>query len=252
MALDSIFGSRRALRPTQATLAQAQVFREVRTEDELRQALQPLGSAFVNDGFPVVNSGRRIVITAPIALKSPIIIDASLPGTVIESHGRLPITCLVDDIECFIVNAAGCVLRDLLILSGDTGSFQFGVVVNAGPLWINDVVALTKRGFISGSAGVGDVKVRGCYAARSGSSTYTGIVYNGQRWHIGANTLEGAGGAVAVRAGASGGFSSIVANSLGGDGITTNAGVGSNTISANTDTGAIIAAGTDNTTGGNT
>lgn len=250
MALNSIFGTRRALRSVLPTVAQAQVFHEVRNEDELRQALQPLELAPVNDGLPVANTGRRIVIAAPIQLKAPIIIDASLPGTLIESHGKLPITCLVEGIDAFDIRAPLVTMRGLLILGGVSADFRRCFLISAGGLVvIDDCVGVSTAGFVAAGTGIGDVGVTDCYAERAGAVVYNGVEYNGQRWRIKGSRLRGGLTGVAIRAGASGGYAAITGNALNSNGVVTTAGVGFNSIVGNVESGTLTTLGTDAVTG---
>ena len=252
----SPFPSRVRSRGVLPPLGLQAVFREVRTEDELRQALTPLDVGTI--AALLANTGRRIVITAPITLKAPIIIDASLPGTVIESHGKLPVFCGVDGIDAFDVRAILCTIRGLLITSpnvtGNTSTLTFGaaVLANADGLRVQDVDTFGCDSLVVGETDVDDVHVTGCKVLVTSGNNAPAVYVDGERWRIIGNSLDGSGTGVAVLAGAASQYAAIVGNDCSGDGITTSAGLGSNTISANTNAGAVTAHATDDALGGNT
>jgi hypothetical protein len=254
VGLTSAFPRRtRAIMPA---VGQAQRFIEVATEDELRVALTPRDTT--SSAALLANTGRRIVIVAPITLKAPIEIAASLPGTVIESHGKLPIFCGVDGIDAFVVSAVQCIIRDLLITSPDvtgntsTISFSRAVVAKADGLRVLDVDTFGCDSLVVGDAGVDDVIVRGCKVLVTSGNNAPAVYVDGAGWRIMGNTLDGSGTGLAVEGGTSSERCAIVGNDLNGDGITTSAGSGLNTISANTNAGVVTAHGTDDALGGNT
>jgi hypothetical protein len=234
------------------------VFREVRTEDELRQALTPLDVGTI--AALLANTGRRIVIAAPITLRSAVIIPATLPGTTIESHGKLPVFCGVDGIDAFDVRAPLCTIRDLLITSPDvTGTaggpaFARAVVFKAGANngRLIDVDAFGCDSLVVGEDGADSCHVRGCEVLVTSSNNANAVTVDGTDWRIMANTLDGAGSGLAVEVTANGGRCAIVGNDCSTAGITTSASAGSNTISANTRAGAVTAHATDDALGGNT
>lgn len=254
--IKSPFAARVRTRAVLPPIGLQTVFREVRTEDELRQALTP--TDVTDNASLVANTGRRIVIAAPITLQSPIIIPATLPGTTIESHGHIPIWCGADGITAFIARAPLCTFRGLLFFALDQGAgaplfgTAFSLEDGANQTRILDVHALGCDALVEGAADVDDVHVRGCDASTPSGRAGDCVTYNGSKWKIVGNLLSGSDTGVAVRSGAAGERASIVGNSCDGTGINTSAGTGLNTISANTDTGTVNAAGTDDTLGGNT
>ena len=259
MVVTSPFPRRTRSRPMLAAQSVQQVWREVRSEDELIQALTPTNVTDI--ASLIANTGRRIVIAAPITLKRPIVIPATLPGTTIESHGYLPIFCSVDGMDGFIVQASLVTLRGLLIASpavdGTSGGPSYDravrIIDGADFCRVIDVHGFGVDCLVEGEAGTNGCLVRGCTIGAGGNGTDRyGVIYNGTRWRIQGNELSGAGAGAAVVSGTSGARASIVGNSCDGTGITTSAGLGSNTISANTDAGTVTAHGTGDTIGGNT
>jgi len=256
MGMTSAFPRR--TRQIMSAVGQAQRFIEVATEDELRVALTPRDTTTI--AALVAQTGRRIVIVAPITLKAPIIIDASLPGTVIESHGKLPVFCGVDGIDAFVVRAGLCTIRDLLITSpdvtGNAGTIHFRNAVtveeSADNLRLTNVDTFGCTSLVVGAVGCRDGTVSGCNVLVTSGDNGPAIQVDGTGWRITGNLLDGSGAGLAVEVTANGGRCAIVGNDCNGDGITTSAGVGSNTISANTNAGVVTAHGTDNTTGANT
>lgn len=247
----SLFGGRRPLRPILGTQATSQVAREVRTEDELRQALQPLD--VLTSSTVVAQTGRRIVITAPITLKAPVIIDASLPGTIIEANGYLPITCGVDGIDAFEVRASICTIRGLLFTSAVLGGVatlgQFATCVrvkaNIGFCRILDCHVLDCESLAVVEGLAGDGIIRGC---RVGSPTASGIdcvAIDGDGWRVEGNWLNVNGIGVAVRVTANGEKTTITGNNCANCGVTTSASMGFNTIYGNTSAGTITNHATD-------
>lgn len=247
MAVKSLFGARNALRQILPTQATAQVFREVRTEDELRVALQPAGS----DSTLLSRLGRRIVITAPITLKSPIIIDASLPGTTIESHGMLPITPASAGFDAFIVRAKLCTIRDMLIYFADVDgaliAFRRAVTVESSAnisFRMRDVEAYVDESLVI-DEGTSRGSIEGCMLIGLGGVAADGVHFNGLGWRIQGNALSAVAGSAAVRSGTAGATSAIVGNFCGNRAIDTSAGIGSSTISANTTVSTITNHATD-------
>jgi hypothetical protein len=248
----SVFGNRRPLRSILPATSTFQVAKEVRTEDELRQALQPLDT--LTNSTVVANTGRRIVITAPITLHSPIIIDESLPGTIIEANGYLPIICGVDGIDAFEVRAFLCTISGLLftstVLSGAATLGQFATCVrvkaNNGFCRILDCHVLDCESLAVIEVFAGDGVIRGC---RVGSPTNTSnadcVTMDGDGWRIEGNWLAAAGIGVAVRITANGEYTAIVGNNLANDGAVSSASLGNNTIFGNTRAGVITNHATD-------
>jgi hypothetical protein len=254
----SVFGNRRPLRAILPATSTQQVAKEVRTEDELRQALQPLDTSAT--ASLVGNTGRRIIITAPITLKAPITIDVSLPGTVIESNGYLPIICGTDGIDAFVVQAVRCTLSGLFFMSATAGGAatvgEFLTCVRVETTGdfcrILDCHTFDCDSFAVVETGANDGIIRGCIVGKT-VATADCVTIDGARWRVMGNILDaGTGGGLAVVVTANGGRCAIVGNDCGSDGITTSASLGNNTISANTRAGAVTAHASDDTLGGNT
>lgn len=247
----SVFGNRRPLRSILPSTSTQQVAKEVRTENELRQALQPLDTSSL--ASLVANTGRRIIITAPITLKAPIIIEASLPGTVIESNGYLPITCGTDGIDAFEVRAPLCTLSGLLFYHDTTTSpnrFRYAISVGssgANGVRITDCHCMGAQTFISNRlvGSPSDWRVSGCVIATTGVVAGPGIDTGGINWSIESCSLQGSAGDVAVLIAGGGGACAIVGNDMANDGITTSASGGLNFIVGNTRAGALTTHGTD-------
>ena len=251
MSAPGIFGGRRPLRPILGTQAQSQVMIEVRTEDELRRALTPKDTT--TTAALVANTGRRIVIAAPITLKSSIIIDASLPGTVIESHGYVPLTCLVDDVDAITVRAILCTVRGLLFTSKAidgsvvTDRFRYCVKVEAGgdDVRIEDCHAFDIGGLVLGDTGANAGFVTGCHTAVMSGDNVDCISIDGANWRIHHNILKASGTGVVIRVGTSGEKTAITGNDLNNQEVHTSASLGSNFIVGNTDDGTLTTHATD-------
>ena len=256
--IQSPFPRRFRARGVLSPLGSATVFREVRNEDELRQALTPLDTGTIAQ--LVANTGRRIVIAAPITLKSPIEIDESLPGTIIESHGKLPVFCGADGIDAFVVRAPFVTIRNLLISSPDvtgnasTLNYRNAITLKVGAdnARIIDVDTFGCTSLVVGDAGCNDGMVRGCTVLVTSGDNGAAIEVDGTGWRVMGNILDGSGTGLAVEGLSNSGRCAIVGNDCNGDGIDTSVGTGLNTISGNTDAGTVTAHGTDDTLGGNT
>jgi hypothetical protein len=247
----SIFRDRNLKRATLQNQSASSGFFEVRTEDELVAALTPRD--VTSDAQLAASYGRRIVITAPIQLHAPIIIDGSLPGVTIESNGQVQITPLVDGIDCFVIRGSYPTLRGLRIVSDvaggiyfnraivfDTANFDAGefghyennlVVAHA---FIVDEVGGRGRGFIRDNGFVG-ILPAGAHA----------IDLDGTQWSISGNNIFTTGGGDAIHMGANGGTSSINGNTLNSGTINTSLSTGLNSILGNTECGTITFAATD-------
>lgn len=250
MAVTSLFTNRNALRQILPTQATAQVFREVRTEDELRVALQPLRNGGLED--LVANTGRRIVITAPITLKSPIIIDASLPGTIIESHGFLPITPDVDGIDCIVVRAQLCMIRGVLILSNGidvirpaTASFDRGVAFEGGTAGRVEGVSIfgARRPLVADSASNRVSAIDCTFASVDGDND--GVFLDGNECRITGCSVDGNGSGVDVRIDANAVRCTVLGNVGSGKGVVSDTSGGFNVIACNADIGTIVNNATD-------
>jgi hypothetical protein len=219
------------------------VFREVRTEDELRQALTPLETSAVNR---LANTGRRIVIAAPMTITSPIIITRAMEGTTIEAHGHIPLRCGVDGIDAFDVRAPLCTIRGL-VLYGAAAEWNRAFVLGAFALscqFRNNYIGSAAQLIVDESAG----GATGCIV--DGNTFFAGgantsIDVDSQRWRVTSNVLVRTPGGLAVRVGANGGVAHIAGNHCDSQGITTSASNGFNTISSNTLAGTITSHGTD-------
>lgn len=265
MGVTSPFSSR-VRRAMLAPVGQAQVFREVRTEDELRQALTPLATDSIEALY--ANTGRRIVIAAPITLTSSIEIPSDLPGVTIESHGHIPIYPAVDSMDAIIVRAPLVTLRGLLFVSPPDLSKRWGICVvfkagtailgqnvNPNNCRVLDCFAVGCNGFIrDDSAGAADDS----YVQHNAMQRYAddvnvdGIFCDSPGWRIMGNHMTGQGTGVAINVDSNGGRCAIVGNDCADDGIDTSASTGSNTISGNTRAGTVSAAVGDDALGGNT
>lgn len=266
MGVTSPFSSR-VRRAMLAPVGQAQVFREVRTEDELRQALTPVD--VTTTAALLANTGRRIVIAAPITLTAPVEIPPEMPGTVIEAHGHIPIYPGVDSIDAFIVRAPLVTIRGLLlyadvdrnrrwntIVAFKTGTSVAGSSVDPTNCRVLDCFAFGCNGLVyDHTAGSAD----DCYIERNAMQRFAddvnvdGIFCDSPGWRIAFNHVTGQGTGVAINVDGNGGHCAIVGNDCSDDGITTNGSSGYNTISANTRAGTITHHSLhDNITGGNT
>lgn len=239
------------------------VFREVRTEDELRQALQPPKAPTGLDGFLAL-TGRRIVIAAPITLTRPIVISPSLPGTVIEAHGHLPIFPGVDGIDAFDIRAPLVTIRNLLIYNDVAKGRYFGrafaLTRDAGTdgptdCRIRDCVVVGGNQMLddttNGNATSGILS--GCsFAPFIGAVDADCVIIDSINWFVEGNTLQKVGAGVSLRLGTNALATRIVANNMTSGGIDTASSLGGNTISANVASGTVTAHATDDTLGGNT
>jgi len=257
VAVTSLFANRNALRPILPTQATAQVFREVRTEDELRVALQPPDVTTV--AALLASSGRRIVITAPITLKAPIIIPETMPGTIIESHGFIPLTPGVDGIDAFEIRAPFVIIRDVLLVGSEKrfnrafvmngGTTVAGTIVNPTSARIVNVEALGVNQFLVDETtnDASDGWIDRCSMQRFANDVNVdGVSLNSSDWRITNSKMQGVGTGIAVRVGTNGSRALIMGNYFGGDGVDTSASAGGeNVISSNVNAGTIVNTGTD-------
>lgn len=259
--MNSLFGARNQLRQILPTQATAQVFREVRTEDELRVALQPGDVTTI--AALLANTGRRIVITAPITLKAPIVIPESMPGTIIESHGFIPLTPGVDGIDAFEIRAPLVIIRDVLLYADLINSRRFNrafVMVDSGVTIAGSSVSPTSARIVNVEAlGVNqflvdettndasDGWIDRCSMQRFANDVNAdGVSLNSSDWRITNSKMQGVGTGIAVRVGTNGSRTLIMGNYFGGDGVDTSASAGGeNVISSNVNAGTIVNTGTD-------
>ena len=247
----SVFGNRRPLRSILPSTSTQQVAKEVRTEDELRQALQPLDVSA--SGALAANTGRRIIITAPITLKSKVVIDASLPGTIIQSNGYLPITCGTDGIDAFEVQAALCTISGLFLTSaafgGGTSAGEFATCVrvkaNAAFCRVLDCHILDCDSVLVVEDTASEGILRGCEVGATSTANADCVTIDASGWRVEGNILDGAGTGVAIRVTANGSRTAIVGNDMANEGITTSASGGLNFIVGNTRAGVLTTHGTD-------
>lgn len=259
--MNSLFGARNQLRQILPTQATAQVFREVRTEDELRVALQP-GDVTTSAAL-VANTGRRIVITSPITLKAPIVIPESMPGTIIESHGFIPLTPGVDGIDAFEIRAPLVIIRDVMLYADLKNNRRFnrafvmregtvlvdGFTVDPTSARIINVEALGVNQFLvdETTSGADDGWIDRCSMQRFANDVNVdGVSLNSPDWRITNSKMQGVGTGIAVRVGTNGSRTLIMGNFFGGDGVDTSASAGgANVISSNVNAGTIANTGTD-------
>ena len=254
-----MFGGRRPLRPILGTQATAQVMIEVRTEDELRRALTPKDTT--TTAALVANTGRRIVIAAPITLKSSIIIDASLPGTVIESHGAVPIYPGVDGMDAFVIRAPLVSIRGLLLYADAGRSFGWGraFVLQNGTVVAGQLVDPVKANIsqihlVGGDQllvdetgnDASDGVLAECVVEQfDGVPNVDCVSINSVGWRIHHNILKASGTGVVIRVGTSGEKTAITGNDLNGQEVHTSASLGSNFIVGTTDDGTLTTHATD-------
>jgi len=261
VAVNSLFANRNTLRQILPTQATAQVFREVRTEDELRVALQPVDVTTLDALF--ASTGRRIVITAPITLHSPIIIPETMPGTIIESHGFIPLSAGVDGIDAFVIRAPLVIIRDVLLYADLTNNRRFnrafvmvdngftiaGVSVSPSGARIINVEAFGVNQFLvdETASDADDGYIDRCSMQRFANDVNTdGVSLNSPDWRVTNSKMQGVGTGIALRVGASGSRTLIMGNYFGGDGVDTSASVGgANVISSNVEAGTIVNTATD-------
>jgi len=258
VAVNSLFANRNTLRQILPTQATAQVFREVRTEDELRVALQP--ADVTGQAALLANTGRRIVIAAPITLHSTIVIPETLPGTIIESHGFLPLSPGVDGIDAFEIRTPLVIIRDVLLYADATNNRRFnrafvmvdtGAVSGVGPISarIINVDAFGVNQFLADdtTSGADDGWIDRCSMQRFANDVNTdGVSLNSPDWRVTNSKMQGVGTGIALRVGLSGSRTLIMGNEFSGDGVDTSASsFGSNVISSNVNTGTIVNTATD-------
>lgn len=256
--MNSLFANRNTLRQILPTQATAQVFREVRTEDELRVALQPVD--VTSTAALLANTGRRIVIAAPITLHSTIVIPETLPGTIIESHGFLPLSPGVDGIDAFEIRTALVMIRDVLLYADLTNSRRFNrafVMVDTGAIAgvspsgarIINVDALGVNQFLVDETTnqADDGWIDRCSMQRFANDVNTdGVSLNSPDWRVTNSKIQGVGTGIALRVGSSGSRTLVMGNQFSGDGVDTSASAGgANVISSNVDTGTIVNTATD-------
>ena len=247
------------MRPILGTQATAQVMIEVRTEDELRRALTPKDTT--TTAALVANTGRRIVIAAPITLKSSIIIDASLPGTVIESHGAVPIYPGVDGMDAFVIRAPLVSIRGLLLYADAGRSFGWGraFVLQNGTVVAGQLVDPVKANIsqihlVGGDQllvdetgnDASDGVLAECVVEQfDGVPNVDCVSINSVGWRIHHSILKASGTGVVIRVGTSGEKTAITGNDLNNQEVHTSASLGSNFIVGNTDDGTLTTHATD-------
>ena len=244
--------SSRVRRPILPPIGLQSVFREVRTEDELRQALTPTSTTTV---AALANSGRRIVIAGPITLKSPIVIPPELIGVTIEGHGSMPLHCGVNGIDAFDIRASLVTIRGLVLYGTPTKRWARAFVLDSESdlcrIFDNHVTQAIQL-VVDEGVGLADYVWIGNNSVVSPGSGGDIISVDSFGWRVTGNILILGGTPVAVGVGANGGRCAITGNDCGAGDITTSASTGSNTISANTNVGAVTAHATDDALGGNT
>lgn len=233
---DSVFTRPRARSPLSSVSSQ-QVFREVRTEDELRSAVFAEYTNYAGSLYGIV--GRRIVVSAPISVRSPIIVTAT--GVTIESHGKIPIFPLSNAMDCIFdaTSSTNLVLRNLLIannlgVQNPVFGIKLGNFSSMDSCTIVGVDTCVQASFGS--------SIRGCLLSSYGVATQRSIyVPNGaSQIMISGNLLVGD-----VFADAGSSNCAISANSLLGRNIDTSLSSGSNSIVGNVNVGTITNAATD-------
>lgn len=232
-------------------MATGQVFREVRTEDELRTALTPTNLTDV--GAQVANIGRRIVIAAPITITSPIVIPPEMAGVTIESHGHIVITCGAGNIDAFDVRASLTTIRGLLFTSlafagkESLGIFNRCVIVgsNAAFVRVLDCHIFDCGGILYVADGCPEGILRGCQVGTTAATTRDCVSIDAVGWRVEGNILEGAGTGLAVLTSSTSSRCAIIGNDCATDGIDTSASSGLNVISSNTRAGTIANAASD-------
>lgn len=242
VARSSIFRDR-TQREVQQTQASAQTSSEVRTEDELRAAI---GNA-VEGGN---SNGKVIRLTADtITLQAPLVFGPEQTGlTIIGQQTRLyalgagPVLTNNDDGVIQDVVFEG-VRFEVELQSGSNACVDSSATFGPG----YEFFRCSFRGALYSvhTTAQSEVSLLLCRDNTGGGA----LLHNNNARVIG-NRMSPT--ADIVISGGSGGDNAIVGNALIGSDITTSASAGGNTISGNTNVGAITAAGGDNTTGGNT
>lgn len=263
MGPQSPFSSRVRPRAVLPPISLQRVFREVRTEDELRQALQPPTAPTGLAGF-LAGTGRRIVIAAPITLTSPIVIGPGLPGTTIEAQGLLPIFPGAEAVDAFDIRAPLVTIRGLLLYADVERNRRFGRAFvltrdanTQGPTQcrFRDCFVVGGNALLEDTT-AGDANngiIADCFFQPFAADVANDCVsLDSSDWGVDGNTLQPADTGVSFRLGVNGARARVVGNSINGGGIDTSASAGFSTISANTDAGTVNAAATDDTLGGNT
>lgn len=230
----SVFMRPRA-RAAMSSVSQQQVFREVHTEDELRAAVYSENS----DTYLFGVTGRRIVIASPISVKSPIKITAH--GTIIESHGRIPIFPIADSIDCVFdaTSAVNVVIRDLLFSNAS------GVIDPSSAIKLGGISSVTNCVFTTGTSTISvgtDCIVSGnMIFSGTFSGATAGILLTGSNSIVTSNMITG--GILSESASSK---CSISSNVLFGTNINTSASLlGQNSIVGNTNVGTITNSATD-------
>lgn len=245
MVIKSVF-ARQMARARLPSVGQRVAFREVASEDELRAALAP-DVAGATYAALRANYGRRIVITAPIVLRSTIVVPSTLPGTRIESHGGVPIMCGTDGIDAFQVDAVDCSFDGLQFFCVDGGAaFDAAFVVGSAGANNGRIARCVLNG--CGALVENQLQAQGWLVDGNKVATVSGdnfdcVNTNGIDWRIVNNGLLGSGTGAAVVVAASGGYCVIGNNYCATDAITTDLSGGGNTIVGNARCGTITSHG---------
>ena len=194
----------------------------------------------VGDTLPV--RGLKIVVAAPLTIKSPIIIPAQCIGLEICSTGHCPVypSGVVSDL--FKVGAALVSIHDLLIISlSTTQVFSNFVKVNAS---LADYLRVLNNHVVADQVFTSDATndsagaiVQGNYQQVINNTHSASIVMNGSNCKIMGNVLHDGGGDGITMA--TGRDCVIMGNDLGGSDITSSGSTGYNTIGLNTQVGTI-------------
>lgn len=225
----SVFTRPRARSPL-AAISSQQVFREVKTENELRSAVS------LTNYIPSV-SGIRVVIANPIGIKSPVVVWGQ--GILIEGHGKNAIFPLSDSMDC------------LFDLSQNSFFVTIKSLTFSNPnKVINPVSAIKSYGFGAGYLSVTDCYFDSAasYAVDAGLNSIiygnrifgSNILLSGEGCNVFGNFVFGQ-----IIAASTSGNNSISMNNMSGLNIDTSASLGGNSIVGNTNVGTIANTATD-------
>lgn len=232
--MSSIFTRTRA-RPPLAAISSQQVFREVRTEDELRSAVYAENTTNQTSVYGV--TGRRIVIAAPIEIKSPIVVTAN--GITIDSHGKIPVFPATNAIDCIfdLTATANAVINNVLIAN------NLGVQNPVVGIKLGSFSSLTNCTIIGADTCVWSqfgATIKGNLLSSYGTPETTVYIPSGASSMIVGNFLVGD-----IVAASGAGNCVISGNCLLGRNINTSLGSGGNAIVGNANVGTITNAATD-------
>lgn len=246
----------------QIAQTQSAAFDEIRVPSyaELLNAITNIASRGAGNALAAL--GGSICIIAPFNdWAAPVIIPEECPGLTIRAISLFPLRAATAAVSSmFDVRAEFVTIKDIFSYGDADGYFttfattgsSFTSGRSANNLRLFNNVCFADRVFVDASSGkCDDAQIVGNWQNEANASHSAAIVVDSPGALVSGNSLEDGGGD-SITVGANASRCAVVGNDCGGGDITSNASGGFNTISANRGVGAVVAAGTDDSAGGNT